>query len=199
MRILVWTVSTCRETIALCALALLCLGASAGARARPSPDSIRRLVPAAFPVLPVSIRRDLETRRCRVPQPWGDQQVPRNVIHGSFTAARLDEWAVVCSVRDTSQILVYRVGVDRAAAPVDSLLRESDVGWMQGEGGDRWGYSRLIQVRSLGKIRAWRHDIDGHVIPQPVDHDAIEQPFVGKSAEAFYFAAGRWHRQITAD
>jgi len=133
-----------------------------------------------------------------VPQPW-DERTPKNIIHGSFTAARVGEWAVLCSVNDTSRILIYRVGRDRARTTVDSLLREADVGWMQGVGGNRWGYSRLLLVRPLGKSRAWRHDIDGHVIPQPVDHDAIEQAFVGKSAEAFYFAGGRWYRQITAD
>lgn len=133
-----------------------------------------------------------------MPQPWSGR-APKNIVHGSFTAARADEWAVLCSVNDTSRILIYRVGRDRASAPVDSLLRESDVGWMQGVGGDRWGYSRLLQVRPLRRIRAWRHDIDGQPIPQPLDHDAIEQAFVGKSAEAFYFAGGRWYRQITAD
>jgi hypothetical protein len=145
--------------------------------------------------LPIAIRHDLETRGCRVPQPW-DAAAPANVIRGSFTAARRNEWAVLCSVRDTSQILIYRVGFP---TPVDSLQRSSDVGWMQGVGGDRWGYSRLLQVRPLQRIRAWRHDIDGQTIPQPVDHDAIEQVFEGKAAEAFYFAAGRWYRQVTAD
>lgn len=174
---------------------LLFIAPSARGQSTTSPDSVRRLAPSVFPKLPLAIRRDLETRGCRVPQPW-DEPTPANVIHGSFTAARKTEWAVLCSVRDTSQILIYRVDVP---TPVDSLQRGADVGWMQGVGGDRWGYSRLLQVRSLRKIRAWRHDIDGQTIPQPVDHDAIEQVFEGKGAEAFYFSAGRWYRQVTAD
>jgi hypothetical protein len=174
---------------------LLCLATSAGGQSKPSADSVRRLAPSAFAKLPSEVRRALEARGCRVPQPW-DEPSPANVVHGSFTGARRNEWAVLCSVRDTAQILIYRVG---AATAVDSLQRGPDVGWMQGVGGDRWGYSRLLQVRPLRRIRAWRHDIDGLAIPQPVDHDAIEQAFEGKAAEAFYFAAGRWYRQITAD
>jgi len=188
------TVVLARWVTLVLALSLWVVSSAPG-QSSPSPDSIRRLAPSAFPKLPIEIRRDLETRGCRVPQPW-DETTSANVIHGSFTTARANEWAVLCSARDTSQILVYRAGGGTA---IDSLQRAADLGWMQGVGGVRWGYSRLLQVRPLRMIRAWRHDIDGHTIPQPVDHDAIEQAFEGKAAEAFYFAAGRWHRQVTAD
>ena len=49
------------------------------------------------------------------------------------------------------------------------------------------------------KIPLWRDDVDGHPIPQPIDHDAIEDIFEGKAADAFYYAAGRWYRQVTAN
>lgn len=188
----------------LIVVALLLRATSARAQAGPSPDSIRRLPPAAFLTLPVMIRRDLEVRRCLVPQLW-DGGAPGNVVHGAFTAAKATEWAVLCSVRDTSQILIYRVGTGhragagRSARVVDSLLPAADVGWMQGIGGGRWGFSRLLRTIPFRKIRAWRRDVDGHAIPQPIDHDAVEQHFAGKAAEAFYYAAGRWYRQITAD
>lgn len=182
----------------LVAVALLAPRISARAQANPSPDSIRRLPAAAFSFLPGLIRRDLEDRRCTVPQPW-DVRGPKNIIHGSFTAAGVAEWAVLCSVRDTSQILVYRVASGRTGRIVDSLLPDPDRAWMQGVGGGRWGYSRLLQTLPRRKIRAWRNDVDRHVIPQPVDHDAIEQIFLGKGAEGFYYAARRWYRRITAD
>ena len=179
--------------------AVLLLGAhAAAAQSRPSPDSIRRLAPASFPEVPIGIRRDLERRRCLVPQP-SDALAPTNVVHGAFTAAKVSEWAVLCSVRDTSRILIYRAPVTGVAAASDSLERASDVGWMQAVGDHRWGYSRMLRVLRMQRIRAWRHDVDGNAIPQPVDHDAIEQAFVGKAAEAFYHAAGRWYRQVTAD
>jgi len=57
----------------------------------------------------------------------------------------------------------------------------------------------MLRVLRVQRIRAWRHDVDGNAIPQPIDHDAIEQAFIGKAAEAFYHVAGRWYRQVTAD
>jgi hypothetical protein len=70
---------------------------------------------------------------------------------------------------------------------------------MQAVGGGRWGYSRRLQALPPGKIRSWRRDADGRAIPQPIDHDAIEQIFTDKAAEGFYFARGRWYRRILAE
>ena len=170
---------------------------STRAQPGPLPDSIRRLTPAAFADLPNAVRHDLESRECSVPQPW-DGRAPHNVIRGAFTNAGVVGWAVLCSVRDTSQILIYRASSGNVAQVVDSLLRDADRAWMQGIGGNRWGYSRLLQTMPLRKIRAWRN-FDGHAVPQPIDHDAIQQVFLDKAAEAFYFAAGRWYRHTTAD
>jgi len=36
-------------------------------------------------------------------------------------------------------------------------------------------------------------------VPRPIDHDAIEQTFLGKAADALYRAAGGWYRRATAD
>lgn len=168
------------------------------AQADAATESVRRLGPSAFSRLPIEVRSDLEMRGCRIPQPWGDR-VPKNVIAGAFTAARVREWAILCSVRDTSQILIYRLATRRPPQVVDSLLPAADGAWMQGIGGDRLGFSRLLRTMPLRYIRHWRHDIDGHAIPQPVDHDAIEQVIVGKAAEAFYYASGRIYRHVTAD
>lgn len=162
-----------------------------------SGDSIRRLAPSMFPQLPASVRHDLEARGCLVPQPWYGG-APQNVIRGAFTSANAIEWAVLCSVRETSQILIYRLGRSTSHV-VDSLERSGDGAWVQGIGEGRWGYSRLIQALPRRRIRGWRVDVDRNRIPQPIDHDAIEQAFVEKASQAFYFARGRWYRQITAD
>lgn len=178
--------------------ALLFAASSLRGQATPSPGSIRRLTPDAFPALPIAVRRDLARRQCLVPQPW-DSHAPKNVVRGSFTAAGADEWAVLCSLRDSSQILIYRIITEGTSRIVDSLLPAADRGWMQEVGNGRVGYSRVLQTLPLRKIRAWRRDVDGHAIPQPVDHDAIAQLFFGKGGEAFYYVAGRLYRQIVAD
>ena len=178
------------------AAALVLSTGAVQAQPNASLDAIRRLRPVAFTSLPLAVRRDLERRSCLVPQPY-DARILKNVIHGSFTAARVSEWAVLCSVNDTSRILIYRI--DRGVRLLDSLGRAWDGASVQGIGGKRWGYSRLIRTMAVRKTSRWRHDVDGHPIPQPVDHDAIEDIFEDKGAEAFYYAAGRWYRQVTAD
>src|SRR5512132_4208747 len=95
--------------------ALLAVGADrTSAMTNLTADSIRRLAPSTFRQLPANVRRDLERRGCLVPQVW-DRKRPHNVIHGAFTSAHASEWAVLCSVREISQILIYQMGPAGAA------------------------------------------------------------------------------------
>jgi hypothetical protein len=190
---------TCvRFHVTVAATALLLHAHAARAQASPSPESVRRLPPAAFSELPAAVRRDLERRSCSIPQPWS-VRAASNVVRGSFIGAKTPDWAVLCSVRDTSQILIYGSSSSGPTGVIDSLERAADVAWMQGIGQKRWGYSRLLRRLPLKRIRGWRRDADGKAIPQPIDHDAIEQIFMDKAADAFYLAAGRLYRQVTAD
>ncbi len=151
------------------------------------------VVPRDAQLLP-AVKRDLNSRGCTVPQ----SVYPRgrnNVTRGSFTAAGKVQWAVLCSVRDTAEILVYDTA---GRAPVDALEWSADIGWVQW-GGSAWEYSRYVSVLPQQQIRRWRTDLDGRPIPPPIDHDAISQAFLDKSAEGFYWARGRWYRQLTAD
>jgi hypothetical protein len=185
-------------------LALLMPARWSIAQAAPSPASIRRTAPAEFRGLPVTIRSDLERRRCFIPQPY-DAHAASNVIHGAFTAAKVSEWAILCSVRDTSQILIYRFPASACAGVIDSLERAADIGWMQAIGNGRWGYSRLLRTLALRQMRAWKRHVDEHTTsvsidtPASIDHDAIEQLFLEKSSEALYYAAGRVHRMLRTD
>ena len=179
--------------------ATLAVGANGMSPAsRFSGDSIRRLAPSMFPQVPASVRHDLETRGCLVPQTWLGR-APQNAIRGAFTTANAIEWAILCSVRDTSQILIYRLRRSSTSRVVDSLERSGDGAWLQDIGAGRTGYSRLIHALPRQRISGWRADVDRHRIPQPIDHDAIEQSFIEKASQAFYFARCRWYRQVTAD
>ena len=192
-------IGTIRVRFQFVAVATLLLGTHAvTAQAAPLPDSVLRLAPSAFPLLPVAIRQDLNRRHCLVPQPY-DAHAPTNVAQGAFTAVRVSEWAILCSARDTSQIIILRILSSGEVRAVDSLERAADIGWVQGIDDKRWGFSRLIRTLSRDRIHAWRRDDGGRAIPQPIDHDAIEQAFIGKAADAFYYAAGRWYRRGTSD
>ena len=82
--------------------------------------SIDRLEPQAFPALPNDVRTVLETRGCTIPQTYTlpqdrRPQGPHNVIRGHFLSADAQAWAVLCSVSDSSTILVFdrRDGLNR--------------------------------------------------------------------------------------
>jgi hypothetical protein len=106
--------------------------------------SIVRHPPGRFTELPLRIRLDLESRGCRVPQSDVDGPVgSHNVISGQFTTLGGRQWAVLCSIRDTSRILVYPNDSTTAA---DSLAPGADrVSLQQVEMG-RIAYSRRISA-----------------------------------------------------
>jgi len=157
--------------------------------------AVRRLAPSVFPNLPRQVRTTLEQRRCTIPQAF-EMKTRGNAVAGAFTGPRRQEWAVLCSILDTTQILVID---GQSGRVLDSLERSADRTWIQDIGNGRLGYSRRLMSLPRNRIPRWRADVERRPIPQPIDHDALQQSFVDKFSEAFYFAAGRWHKQITAD
>lgn len=152
------------------------------------------LQPADFAAMPPIVRQTLEQRGCTIPQEHrGD---PHNAFAGSFTGAGTAEWAVLCSVNAISQILFVDVAT---GAVSDSTRQSADENWVQGAGGGRVEFSRHITLLPLADIRAWRTDTEGHPIPQPMDHDAINQAFSGKYSEGLYRGKGRWFRVLRGD
>src|SRR5262245_36638029 len=107
--------------------------------------AIVRLPPSAFAQLPSAVRRDLERQGCRVPQTFASA-ARHNVIRGAFTSRGSAEWAVLCSIADSSRILVYRGDV-----LADSLERKADRNYLQDVkelAPYGLGFSRRIGVRS---------------------------------------------------
>jgi hypothetical protein len=149
-----------------------------------------RLPPAAFPQLPTVVRRDLERRRCRVPQS-SDGRGAHNVVRGTFLARGAVDWAVLCSRAGASTILIYHAG-----HVTDSLGRADDHGYLQAavRAGAPFGigFSRQIGVASPHDIRAYAKTFGGPSLPHPLDHAGIEDSFVGKASTILYFARGRW-------
>src|SRR5439155_14186390 len=81
-----------------------------------------RLSPSAFPELPDVVRRELERRDCVIPQVFSNR-APHNIVRGRFTSATHQDWAVLCSRRQVSSILVFRGG---SVASVLELARQPD-------------------------------------------------------------------------
>lgn len=150
-----------------------------------------RLAPSRFPALPPGVRHDLERRGCRIPQvPKGmGEREPHNVISGPFTGPDRTDWAVLCSVRDSSQILVYRSGANVAT---DSLARVADRNYQQEFDVGQIGFSRELSVASATYIREHAKVYRGAAPPSVLDHAGIDDGFLGKASVIYYFFRGSW-------
>lgn len=153
-----------------------------------------RLSPEKFPALPPPIAARLRTLGCSVPQARGEPG-PHNVITGRFTASQNADWAVLCSRQRVSSILVFPQGL------VDSMIEleaNPDRGWLQGVGGGQIGFSRVIEVATPEDIMAYFKAYGGPE-PPPLDHDGINNIFVGKASAIRYWYGERWLELQGAD
>ena len=107
-----------------------------------------RLVPEAFPELPDPIVRDLKKRRCSVPQPWESSR-PSNVVSGEFKVPGQTDWAILCSVKGQSVILVYWAGLVDQVEEIPGTYF-SDRKWIKGVAENKVGFSRLLTLTDDG-------------------------------------------------
>ncbi len=164
------------------------------ARAAEAVGHIRRLPVEAFPELPPAIAGVLLTRGCRVPQP-SPEGAPRNVIRGEFFVRGEAGWAVLCSVNQSTTMLVFRNGSDTRP---DALFTSEDRSYVQEVDRGRFGYSREIRAVGrdfmMGNYRAY-----GGPEPPPIDHQGIDDAFLEKASVTWYLYRGNWQRLQGAD
>jgi hypothetical protein len=160
----------------------------------PQGDGIIRLKPRDFRQLPSAVRKNLEKRGCTVPQYPGGT-APHNVINGSFIAKGSRDWAVLCSIKGVSRILVYRGG---SAKRVDSLASHPDAGFMQRTESGVVQFSRKIEI-ATPKIIADRAKASGMTKPPPVDHHAIEDGSLENVSTIHYYYRAKWRELPEAD
>lgn len=155
---------------------------------------IVRLPPSAFPELPGNLARDLERRGCTIPQEAFTKK-PHNVIHGSFAKPGRTDWAVLCSVKGVSTILVFWNGSERNPAEIAGM---EDRIFLQGITADRIGFSRSIA--SVGQDFIVRHyRAYGGPAPPPMHHQGIDDAFLEKASVTWYFYGGKWLKLTGAD
>jgi hypothetical protein len=148
---------------------------------------IVRLPPTAFPELPGNIAGELERRGCTIPQE-SSTKAPNNVTQGEFAEPGQTDWAVLCSVRGVSTILVFWNGSEKnpaAIAPVE------DRHFLQTVTAEDIGFSRGITP--VGKDFIMQHyQAYGGPTPPPIDHQGVDDAFVGKASGVLYFYQGKW-------
>ena len=155
---------------------------------------IRRLPPSAFPQLPAAVASELDRRRCTIPQAAGERG-PHNVIQGGFTRKGQLGWAVLCSRDGESSILVFR---GSSTEGVSELAKRPDTTWLQAVGDGKIGYSRMISPVDGPGIVGYQEAFGGPK-PPPIDHQGIEDHFLGKASVIFYYYRGSWLELSGAD
>jgi hypothetical protein len=148
---------------------------------------IVRLPPAAFPELPRNVVRELQRRGCSIPQEAYTKK-PHNVIKDQFARAGEFDWAVLCSIKGISTILVFWNGSEKNPGTIAPM---EDRNFLQGITTENIGYSRGIGT--VGKDFIMRHfDAYGGPKPPPIDHQGIDDAFIEKASVTWYFHDGEW-------
>ena len=127
----------------------------------------------------------LQARRCEIPQA-GNGTGGTNVIRGAFTAKDKVEWAILCSLNDSSQLLILSA---ETGAVVDSAAHPADADWIKRTVSDTWTYSQVIAVAPVDFLTNYPGPF-----PTPIDHDGI-----GRQQDILYSSHGRWYIQSTSD
>ena len=100
-----------------------------------------------------------------------------NVIKGEFARPGQTDWAVLCSVKGISTILVFWNGSENNPAVLGAW---KDTNYLQGDGGGQ-AYSRRIEPMGMAAIARY-HDPDHLGIPlPPIDHQGINDQDNGKA------------------
>jgi hypothetical protein len=156
---------------------------------------IRKLPPRTFRQLPAAIVEKLEARKCLIPQ-FPYIKTPHNVIRGSFTGEKLNEWAALCSRKGTSSILVFRADSAKLVAEIAATKDENYLQDIDGQG--TLGYSRVISA--VGKDFILEHyKWYGGPEPPPINHQGINDAFAEKASVVRYFHRGKWIELQGAD
>ena len=160
-------------------------------------NSVRgHLQPGAFSDLPSSIRSDLGQRGCTVPQSYPDS-TPHNVVRGRFTSPDQEDIAVLCARDSTLTILVFR------GASTDSVVELASQPHlderMAGDTASTFWHSRAIGSVDSSYIMTRFEAYGGPKPPSVLDHEGINDIFVGKASVVWYWYGGRWLQLQGAD
>ena len=141
-----------------------------------------RLSPAAFLELPTNLVRELQRRGCTIPQDtWSGQR--NNVIKGQFKKAGQLDWAVLCSLKGVSTILVFWNASEKNP---DAIAPDGDNAQPRG-------------IRAVGRDFIMRHyRAYGGPKPPPIDHQGIDDASE-KASVVWYFYEGQWLQLTGAD
>ena len=141
--------------------------------------SVSRLEPSAFSAVPLSVRSALKQLGCTVPQSFLARG-PENVVRGSFTKPKAKEWAALCSMDGTSEILVFN---SKSTLPIARFAKFADETFVQVVAPGRSGYSR--------RLRAVPSSVRGL--------NGLDDAFLEKASTVWVYQRGEWRERPGAD
>ena len=116
-------------------------------------------------------------------------------MKGEFAKPGQTDWAVLCSVGGISSILVFWNSSEVNSAEIEKM---KDIDRLQSWVNDRMVYSRAITPVGRKYIMEHYNAYD-RVKPPPIDHQGIDDAFVGKASVVLYFYQGKWLHLTGAD
>jgi hypothetical protein len=161
----------------------------------PSQARARSLPPSAFPELPNDVVAELERLGCRIPQiAWYKRG---NVIQGEFLKPGQMDWAILCTTKRDTTLLVFANGATQQ--PMEIARRN-------GKGSaDRWSIGPVNQEVMLDQLR-----VPNRSKPLPtLDHQGISSwigpldPTSGRYSDSaaegttYYFDGSNWTKLLT--
>jgi hypothetical protein len=151
------------------------------------PYLIRRLPVSSFPELPAQIADVLNQRGCTIPQTY-EAHRPENVLHASLEKSGASDWAVLCSARGITSLLVFFDGAPQkptvlASAPEKSRLQAQAAG-------KPFGFNWGIDPASPQSVHEAQVSV-GHR-SSLLDHDALADSVIDHRTIYHFYSNGRW-------
>jgi hypothetical protein len=147
----------------------------------------RRLSPSSFTALPAKVLEAIENRRCLIPQSFVEA-TPHNVVRGSFAHRGQTDWAVLCSRAHASTIFIVWGGP--AGCPDEMEVRE-DRTYLMKDASGTIRYARRIDLANREFIIKMHHLYGGDA-PPPLEHQGINDTFIGHGSTIRYCDRGSW-------
>jgi len=154
----------------------------------------KRFPPEIFSKLPSNIVIKLQAENYTIHQTYANL-TPHNVIHGEFLKKGQIDWAILCSKNRISSIIIFWGGSEKNYSKISE---RPDREYLQNIGNGKIGYSRIISVAEKNFILD-HYKAYGGLIPPNIEHEGIDDGFVGKGSIVHYYYKGKWLQLKGAD
>jgi hypothetical protein len=162
----------------------------------PALSQSRYLKPDDFPTLPASVRQAITSQGCEIPQS-SDEAIPHNIIRGQFARTGQFDWAVVCSGKKLSTILVLWGGQARCSKKVWGPFQDEEVSRGIDQGLDAVSHHYFIRIRTLPAASLMKRGLT-HLAVHP-SHDTLEFIWPKSGSSVQYCSGGKWVKLSYAD